>query len=345
MAPPGFSSLPAALLAAGLMLLAACAADSERVVLRGGTMGTTWTVTYAAGALDGDLAREMIEEELVAINDALSTYQADAEISRLNARAGDAELVLSERFAEVLDTALRVGRISGGAYDVTVGPLVDLWGFGVADFRGSVPAPEAIDEARAAVGADRLGWDAETRRLQRPAGMRIDLSSVAKGYAVDRVSELLANAGVANSLVEIGGELRARGERPEGGPWRLAVESPDPAQGRIVDALVVSDASVATSGDYRNYFEVDGRRYSHLVDPRTGYPVDHELVSVTVIADDCMLADALATALIVLGLDDAQVVARREGIAAQFVTAGEGGLALHYAGDFEAYRQASAPPD
>jgi len=308
-------------------------------------MGTTWTVTYAGDALDTDRARAMIEAELVAINDALSTYQADAEISRLNAMPGDVDTVLSERFAEVLDAALRVGRLSGGAYDVTVGPLVDLWGFGAGDFRGAVPRREAIDGARAAVGADRLNWEADTRRLRRPAGMRIDLSSIAKGYAVDRVSALLAQAGVADSLVEIGGELRARGERPEGGPWRLAVESPDPAQGRIVDALVVSDAAVATSGDYRNYFEVDGRRYSHLVDPRTGYPVDHELVSVTVIARDCMIADALATALIVLGLDEARAVASREGVTAQFVTAAESGLALHYVGNFEAYRRAPVSPD
>jgi thiamine biosynthesis lipoprotein len=295
-------------------LLLACGDAPERVTLRGATMGTTWSVIYGAPAPESARAlQDEIEKELRAINAALSTYIPDSEISRLNDRPGTVSVELSPRFAAVLDAALAVSAMTGGAYDVTVGPLVELWGFGVSSFAGQLPAEDAIDEARGRVGTARLDWDAANRRLQRPAGMRIDLSSIAKGYAVDRISDLLAERGLENTLVEIGGELRARGERPEGGPWRLAVESPDPAERRFVDALSVSDVAVATSGDYRNFFEVDGRRYSHLVDPRTGYPVAHDLVSVTVVDAQCMLADALATALIVLGLEEARVLAEREG--------------------------------
>ena len=294
-------------------------------------MGTTWSIVYRdTGAIGSEALSELVEAELEAINDALSTYRPGAEISRLNDTDGLVEVVLSERFATVLDAALAIGRRTGGAYDVTVGPLVDLWGFGAREFTGAVPAAPAIAEARAAVGQDRLGWNAASRVLGRPAGMRIDLSSIAKGYAVDRVSDLVAAHGVVDSLVEIGGELRARGERPEGGPWRLAVESPAPELARFVEALSLSgDVSVATSGDYRNYFEVDGRRYSHLVDPRTGYPVDHELVSVTVVASTCMRADGLATALIGLGLEDGLALARAEGIAAHFVSRDGADLAVH----------------
>ena len=320
-------------------VLAGCEQAPERIVLRGATMGTTWSVAYGGGeGLEAETARELIEEELVVINDVLSTYLPDSEISRLNTTAGDADVQLSERFAEVLDSALAWSRATDGAYDVTVGPLVELWGFGAADFTGEVPSPDAIETARSSVGADRLVWDANTRRLQRPAGIRIDLSSIAKGYAVDRLSELLAGQGVTSSLVEIGGELRARGERPEGGAWRLAVESPDPSESRFIDALSVINASVATSGDYRNYFEVDGRRYSHLVDPRTGFPVTHELVSVTVVHDQCMVADALATALIVMGLEDALALAEERGMAAHFVTRDGDGLAVHYTEAFKPYR-------
>ncbi|MFK8041487.1 FAD:protein FMN transferase, partial [Congregibacter sp.] len=188
-----------------------------------------------------------------------------------------------------------------------------------------------------------LSLDTPASTLSRPAGVAVDLSSIAKGYAVDQLHELLRLQGIANNLVEIGGELRASGERPEGGPWRLAVESPDPSKSRFIEALSVSNAAVATSGDYRNYFEYEGRRYSHLVDPRTGYPVAHELVSVTVIDRHCMVADAWATALLVLGLDEAIELAESEGLAAHFVSRGADGLEVHYTEPFDAYRQNTQP--
>lgn len=282
--------------------------------------------------------QDAIESELLAINQSLSTYIPDSEISKVNGIASGEPLVLSERFATVLDAALAIGKLTDGAYDVTVGPLVELWGFG-ASAREPVP-PGAADIAQTMnlVGAKRLSWDVKSASLELPEGVSVDLSSIAKGYAVDRLSELLGARGITDSLVEIGGELRASGQRPEGGPWRLAVESPDPATSRFIDALSVTDAAVATSGDYRNFFEYQGKRYSHLVDPRTGYPVAHELVSVTVIDAQCMIADALATALLVLGLEAAQQLAEEEGLAAHFVSRVDEGLEVHYTPAFEVYR-------
>ncbi|EED33066.1 thiamine biosynthesis lipoprotein [gamma proteobacterium NOR5-3] len=335
----------------GAVLLSSCDNGPRRVVLKGATMGTTWSVIYSLGGerpdsttdtVSPDALQVQIERELAAINQSLSTYIPDSEISRVNAGDGTGPVVLSQRFATVLDSALAVGELTDGAYDVTVGPLVELWGFGAR--AGTLTPPDAseIGAAMQLVGAERLAWDADTASLSRPEGLRIDLSSIAKGYAVDQLSELLAAQGIVNGLVEIGGELRASGSRPEGGPWRLAVESPDLGQARFIEALSVTDAAVATSGDYRNFFEYEGRRYSHLVDPRTGYPVAHELVSVTVIDPQCMTADALATALLVLGLDAALELAEAQGLAAHFVSRGKDALEVHYTPAFEAYRQNSS---
>jgi len=322
-----------------LALLSGCSEKPQRAVLTGATMGTTWSVVY--GDPETVSAAELqtrIEEELTQINAAFSTYIADSEVSSLNAQPGGGAVVLSPRFAEVLTAALAVGDLTDGAYDITVGPLIELWGFGSREFSGEVPAAERIADARSLVGSKQMRWNPADRTLERPEGMRIDLSSIAKGYAVDRLSVLLADAGLRNTLVEIGGELRATGERPEGGPWRLAIESPDPSAGRFVDALALENGAVATSGDYRNFFEVEGRRYSHLVDPRTGYPVSHELVSVTVVHENCMTADALATALIVMGRGEAQALAEAEGLAAQFVSREGDGLEVHYTDEFAAFR-------
>lgn len=331
------------------LLLAGCSREGQRRELRGGTMGTTWSVVYAdpgAAAARPETLQARIEAELEAVNAAMSTYLPDSEISRFNARAAAAQepvsLRLGPAMAQVLDRALAIGDATGGAYDVTVGPLVELWGFGAGGGREVPPTDAEIAAARARVGAGRLEWDAATRRLRAPPGLRLDLSSIAKGYAVDRLVRVLGEAGVQRMLVEIGGELRAQGERPGGGPWRLAVESPRPAAQRFIGALAVEDAAVATSGDYRNYFEVDGERYSHLVDPRSGRPVSHDLVSVTVIHPQCMVADAWATALIVLGREEALRLAQQRQLAALLVARDGEELALDYTPQFAGYLQRGA---
>ena len=326
----------------GLLLaaaLAGCSDEGARRELRGSTMGTTWSVIYAEpGTGEAPEALQAdIELELVAINATFSTYIPDSEISRINAAVTDDALPVSDSFAQVLDAALAIYRASGGAYDVTVGPLIELWGFGSGPGSDGVPSQAAITAALERVGSQQLDFDPQARRLARPAGVAIDLSSIAKGYAVDRLAELLQSAGVGDFLVEIGGELRAAGERPGGGAWRLAIEAPRPVSSRVIEAVAVGNAAVATSGDYRNYFEVDGTRYSHLVDPRTGYPVEHDLVSVTVVHPHCMTADAWATALLVMGRESALSVARAQGLAVYLVARDGEELAVEYTPQFADY--------
>lgn len=324
------------LAAAFFVCLEACSEPPKRHRLSGATMGTTWSVVYGdPQRVDAEALQARIERELVEINAALSTYLPDSEISVLNAHPGDVSHTPSTAFKEVLLAAQQIAEQTSGAYDVTVGPLVDLWGFGAPSVGDRVPTPEEVSSALQRIGSDKLRLQNDI--LTRDADVRVDFSSIAKGFAVDRVSAILVDEGLSNTLAEIGGELRATGSRPEGGPWMLAVESPDPSQGRFIEAIAARNIAVATSGDYRNYFEVDGKRYSHLVDPRTGYPVEHQLVSVTVLHAQCMWADAYATALIVLGKDAALTLAKELNLAVLTVSRVGTELEVHYSPAFESY--------
>jgi thiamine biosynthesis lipoprotein len=231
---------------------------------------------------------------------------------------------VSPGFYKVLSAALVVGRASAGAYDVTVAPLVDLWGFGPGPAIDTPPAEAAIARLLAQVGQGNIRLDSATSRVMKLSELSLDFSSLAKGYAVDQVADWLAGQKLSRFLVEVGGEMRMSGLSGRGDPWRIAIEQPESSARTAATAISLSDAAVATSGDYRNYFEVDGRRYSHSIDPRTGYPVAHDLVSVTVVHPSAMLADAWATALTVLGADQAMAVAQRQALAVYFIrSAGE----------------------
>lgn len=283
-------------------------------------MGTTWHVTYTGEAEEAAL-REAIGATLESVNESMSTYRPDSEISRVNASAPGDPIALSAAFSEVLGAALDVGARSQGAYDVTVAPLVDLWGFGAgsaADW--SLPSTAQVRAVLGRVGQSALVWHPEQGTLIRHGRVSLDFSSIAKGYAVDRVAGVLEDAGVVNYLVEVGGEMRVSGTSPRGDAWRIAVEKPMAGQRGIAEALVVTDIAVATSGDYRNYVEIDGTRYSHTLDPRTGYPVTHDLVSVTVLHERCMMADAWATALIVAGPEEAMRLAKVNDLAVYMMT-------------------------
>ena len=283
-------------------------------------MGTTWHVTYTADAGAGDL-KTAIEAALESVNESMSTYRADSEISRVNADDPGDPIILSDAFAEVLVAALDVGARSGGAYDVTVAPLVDLWGFGAdsaADW--SLPSPEQVRAVLGRVGQSALAWHPEQGTLIKHEPVSLNFSSIAKGFGVDQVARVLEDAGVVNYLIEVGGEMRVSGTSPRGDDWRIAVEQPLAGQRGIAQALTVTDIAIATSGDYRNYVEVDGTRYSHTLDPRTGYPVTHDLVSVTVLHERCMMADAWATALIVAGPEEALRLARANDLAVYMMT-------------------------
>jgi len=210
--------------------------------------------------------------------------------------------------------------MSGGAFDITVGPLVNLWGFGAAGIAQQPPGQADIDEALQTTGFEQLQTDCGKPALRkRLAKLHVDLSAYAKGYAVDRLATLLDEAGIADYLVEIGGEMRMRGSNASRQKWAIAIETPSRA-GRTVQTIIhLTDAAVATSGDYRNYFEYDGAVFSHTIDPQSGYPVTHEAASVTVIADNAAFADGVATALLVLGPKAGMELAEREQIAAYFL--------------------------
>ncbi|MCG6116691.1 MAG: FAD:protein FMN transferase [Aquimonas sp.] len=307
-----------------LTLLAACSRPPQLQTLEGRTMGTYWQVRLAAGATGTPLPvlRAEIEAVLEAVNAEMSTYREDSVITRFNrAEAGEA-VDLPEGFVRVLAAALALADQTEGAYDPTVGPLVNLWGFGPDGLREVPPEPEAIEQARARVGWQRLTFEPAQRYIVQPGGLYLDLSSIAKGDAVDRVLELLQHHRIDSAMVDIGGDLRTLGQRPDGSPWRIGIERPVPGSREVQSVLLLPrPLAVATSGSYRNFFEHGARAFSHTIDPRSGVPVQHALVSVTVLADTCLEADAWATALGVLGPEKGFDFARQRGLAVLFITA------------------------
>lgn len=275
------------------------------LTIRGNTMGTTFTVKiadeYLKAGVDNQTLDSAINKLLEEVNRQMSTYLPDSEISTFNQSSQSDWFGISDDFAKVLQQSLLISEMSGGAFDITVGALVDLWGFGPGQKPPTLPADEVIDRLKA-----RIGYQKISVRLAPPAAKKTnpdihcDLSAIAKGFGVDKVAEYLQTMGVSNYMVEIGGEVRTKGFNASGQTWRIGVESPDTPSG-IEKVLAIRDRAMATSGDYFNYFEVDGVRYSHTIDPRTGRPITHKLASVTVIHSSCTLADGLATAINVLG--------------------------------------------
>jgi len=288
----------------------------------GEAWGTTWSVKLDHDV--GDDARSDVERviaaELERVDALMSTWRDDSELSLLNAAPVGEAVAISPETLEVLELSQRVSRATDGAFDVTVGPLVAVWGFGADAGLPEPPSPEVLAAAAAKVGYTELTLDAEagtaTRGLE---GLRIDLSAVAKGYGVDRIASAVSAAGYPRHLVEIGGELRAGAAKVDGSPWRIAVETPDARTRAVFGVLDMQGEGIATSGDYRNFYEVDGVRYAHLIDPRTARPVTHAGASVTVIAPETSVADAWATALGVLGPEEGYRIADAEGLTALFI--------------------------
>jgi thiamine biosynthesis lipoprotein len=289
-----------------LPLLAACAPTSEHQVLElhGETMGTFYNIQVVnpPPAVELNTLQDKIDAELDLLDALMSTYREDSELSRFNRSRTKDWLAVSPQLAWLVKEALWTSEVSGGAFDVTVGPLVNLWGFGPGSETDDLPTDAQIAQAQALVGYRKLQVREHPPALRKsePA-LYLDLSAIAKGYAVDRVAQLLDRVGVANYLVEIGGELQGRGHNGRGLPWRIAIERPDPGKREVYKILEPRDLAMATSGDYRNFFERNKKRYSHIIDPATGRPVTHRLASVTVLASQTARADALATAFLVLG--------------------------------------------
>ena len=284
--------------------------------LAGRTMGTTWSLVFDNPAM---LPREAVN---AAVNLALdrviaqmSTWEPASDIARFNASEPGSRHVLPAEFAQVLGCALHWAEASCGAIDPTVGPLVALWGFGAHAAPRALPSQKALDEATSRTGWQRLAFDADEGTVRQPGGFSLDLSGVAKGFAVDHAVFALQSLGLRNLLMEIGGELRGVGRRPGGSPWRVRVDG----AGKDAPLVALDDLSVATSGDRWHAHAQAGRHVSHTIDPRSGEPVGAELASVTVVHAQCMQADALATVLAVLGKSEGPAFADRHGIAAFFV--------------------------
>ena len=313
----------AALLAAWA---AACAPSADRPavhLIEGSTMGTTFAVrVVAAGPGDGriDALREAVEQTLARVDERMSTWRPESELSRFNRLHSTEPFPVSADTLAVFRHAQDLSALTGGAFDVTVAPLVDAWGFGPAGRPAAFPDAAEIERLRARVGYRQLHVDeaASTLRKRNPL-LTADLSALAKGYAVDQVADLLRRERFESFLVEVGGEVRTRGRSERGDAWRVGIQRPGPGPPAVERLLGLVNLALATSGDYRNYYEADGRRLSHTIDPRTGRPVTHRLASASVVDPLCVRADALATALAVLGPEDGFALAAGQGWAALLI--------------------------
>lgn len=289
----------------------------------GSTMGTQYTVKVVglpAAVLPTALSKDIVRL-LGGVDAKMSTYRSDSELSRFNDNRTTQWFPVSQEMVRVVDEALKVSEITLGAFDITVGPLVNLWGFGPTMRPDRVPAELEIESELARVGSRHVHTREMPPALRKDLeGIYIDLSAIAKGYAVDKVADHLEGLGISNYMIEVGGELRLKGYNTHGVSWKIAVERPSPDMRAIHSVIQPGDKGVATSGDYRNYFEQEGKRFSHTIDPRSGRPIDHRLASVTIIADTAMYADAMATALMVIGPDEGYNLAERHKLAAFFVS-------------------------
>ncbi|MBU1101610.1 MAG: FAD:protein FMN transferase [Bacteroidetes bacterium] len=278
--------------------------DDNLHVYNGFTMGTTYSIKVLGesdSSIDYDMLKGKIDSILVEVNRQMSTYIDTSEISKFNKSLANEWISVSADLIKVIDAAKWISSVSGGAFDITVGPLVNLWGFGTENKEFEIPSEDEINQIKPIVGYDKVSVDFNANSLSKTTdGISCDLSAIAKGFGVDKVGKYFEHLGIENYLVEIGGEIRTRGINQHGKIWAIGISRPDSYSG-IQQAITLHNLSMATSGDYRNYFEEDGVRYSHTIDPRTGRPIVHNLASVTVLHEDCMMADAIATAIDVLG--------------------------------------------
>jgi FAD:protein FMN transferase len=335
------SVLPKILVLCCALLAAACGRARQELVLSGPTMGTTYTVKVVAppAPVDGAQLRETIDESLAQIDRSMSGYRADSEVTRFNASTSTQWHDVSAELATVVQTALDISEKSAGAFDITVAPLVAAWGFGPGGRLQELPGAEQLARTGASVGFRKLHVRSDPPALRKDvAELAIDLNGIAPGFAVDRMADRLLALRVEHFMIDIGGEIRARGRNARGEPWHIAIEHPVDTQRTPYGAVRLDGASVSTSGEYRDYYERDGRRYSHTIDPRTARPLDRAPGSVVVVAPSTALADGWATALNVLGPRDGLALAARDHMPVLFIERDGEGWRSQSTPEFERYR-------
>lgn len=312
------------------------------ILLQGRTMGTTYNIKVVATVeqVEALQLQNKIDAVLKQVNQEMSTYIPDSEISLFNKFESTEPVEVSAGFSRVLEESIRLGNLSNGKLDITVGPLVNLWGFGPEQRPEKVPTDKILINTLSKIGLKNLHLVGNKLSKDIPE-LYIDLSTTAKGYGVDIVAELIEANGIINYLVEIGGEMRLKGFKHTGELWAIAIEKPildtSGEQRAVHQVIIPKDNAVATSGDYRNYFELEGQRFSHIINPETGKPINHNLVSVTVIHPSSMTADGLSTTLMVMGTDKGMAFAQDNNLAALFISKTEHGFSEQFTVKFKQY--------
>ncbi|OKB66244.1 FAD:protein FMN transferase ApbE [Serratia marcescens] len=332
-----------ALLSALCALLTACDDSSSRpqIEIDGKTMGTFYSVKVSGDVAIGkqELQRQ-IDAVLERANDDISTYRADSVLSRFNRSASLEPQPIPRGMADIVLMAQRIGRDTGGAMDITVGPLVNLWGFGPDKHPVKVPKQAQIDAAKQRIGLQHLKLISDHRGewLQKDLpDMYVDLSTLGEGYGADELVRLMNHNGITNYLVSVGGAVSSRGVNGQGKPWRVAIQKPTDRENAVQALVDLHGYGISTSGSYRNYFEQNGQRYSHVIDPATGRPINHRLVSATVIAPTALEADGWDTGLMVLGTEKALKLAEEKGLAVYLISKTDEGFSAVMTPQFKAF--------
>jgi len=310
---------------------------NEEANLEGKTMGTTYHIKFYADQVDPQAVQAEIDAVLVDINQSMSTYIEESEINTFNRLDANQVMPISDDFRAVIAESIRIGD-STKTLDVTMGPLIDLWGFGPDKKPTKRPTDEALANMVSNIGIDKLVLN-EQGLAKTVADLELSFSATAKGYGIDKVAELLQSKGITDYMVEIGGELRIAGTKPDNQAWRIAIEQPDanPGERKVHRVLTPGNNGIATSGDYRIFYTMDGETYTHLIDPMTGMPIKHDLVSVTVLHPSAMTADGLATALTVMGMEKAQRYAQQHDLPVYLIAKSAQGLVTYSSPAFKPY--------
>jgi thiamine biosynthesis lipoprotein len=341
--------ITSALLLLVMLSAGGCNQSLERPIskISGPTMGTQYHISWVSEKLktaplktEKESIQLKVDQLLIAINKSMSTYDPQSELSLINQNFNPQWKTISAGLYRVLEMSQQLNRQSKGAFDITVGPLVNLWGFGPNKANNQIPAESQIEALMSQIGSGAISLRQQgiDFQLRVDKSRYLDLSAIAKGYAVDVLGNLLQEQGIDNYLIEVGGEIIAHGVKPRNQPWRIAIEAPND-DGRSVQIIIpLSGMGIATSGDYRNFFEQEGRRFSHTIDGRTGYPVEHNLASVSVLHESVAMADAWATALTVLGAEEGFKLAEKYNLAAYFIVRTENGYEQLSSRQFEQLR-------